>query len=54
MKKTVNNSQFNKRSTYARSIEENLNLVLQPLFSGSKKEFILINNFNKIKLNNLN
>ena len=47
MKKTVNNSQFNKRSTYARSIEENLNLVLQPLFSGSKKEFILINNLVK-------
>jgi hypothetical protein len=47
MKKTVNNSQFYKRSTYARSIEENLNLVLQPLFSGSKKEFILINNLVK-------
>ena len=47
MKKTVNNSQFYKRSTYAKSIEENLNLVLQPLFSGSKKEFILINNLVK-------
>ena len=47
MKKTVNNSQFNRRSTFPRSIEENLNLVLQPLFSGSKKEFILINNLVK-------
>ena len=47
MKKTVNNSQFNRRSAFPRSIEENLNLVLQPLFSGSKKEFILINNLVK-------
>jgi len=47
MKKTVSNTHLNKRTSYARSIEENLNIVLQPLFSGSKKEFILINNLVK-------
>ncbi len=42
-------SRFSERrnNSFAKSIEENLNLVLQPLFNGSKKEFILINNLVK-------
>ena len=47
MKKNFNNFEIKNKKNFARSIEENINQVLQPLFSGSKKEFILINNLVK-------
>jgi hypothetical protein len=47
MKNNFNNFELRNKKNFARSIEENINQVLQPLFSGSKKEFILINNLVK-------
>ena len=47
MKKNPNGFDPQRKKSYPKSIEENINQVLQPLFSGSKKEFILINNLVK-------
>jgi hypothetical protein len=41
------NSNFKKRSFGLQTIEEKMSHLLKPIFQGSKKEFILINNLVK-------
>ena len=54
------NSNFKKRSFGLQTIEEKMSHLLKPIFQGSKKEFILINNLvkktikNTHKSNNIN